>query len=205
MRFHYIFAAGLVSEKPAARNRAKFKKRIRDLCRGCGRKAGNMKQLMLMRHAKSSWKDASLPDHDRPLNRRGRDNAPQMGRFVALQHCLPAIILSSTAKRALQTAAAFVKGCGQNIPVVPDPALYHADVPDYCESVATQAGLEPRIMVISHNPGLEEWLWQLTNRYERLPTAAIAIVEFREPFQWTEIGGRQADQLAEVWRPKEVL
>ena len=59
-----------------------------------------MKTLLLLRHAKSSWKDADLDDHDRPLNKRGKRDAPRMSQLIVQQDLVPELILSSTAKRA---------------------------------------------------------------------------------------------------------
>ena len=94
-----------------------------------------MKQLLIMRHAKSSWSDENLSDHDRPLNARGQNNAPRMGAFVAEQGCLPDIIISSTAQRAAMTAKLFVEGCGTAIPIRERRGLYHPSISDYTEAI----------------------------------------------------------------------
>ncbi|MGI9519564.1 MAG: SixA phosphatase family protein [Pirellulaceae bacterium] len=164
-----------------------------------------MKQLLVMRHAKSSWKDETLADHDRPLNPRGQDNAPRMGQFVAENKCLPDLILSSTAARALQTARLFVEGCGCDIEILTFKRLYHAGPEDYREAVAVSGDPHARIMVVSHNPGSEVWTWQLCGQHETLPTAAIAMLEFDEGFQWSKIRDDSSANLLDVWRPKEVL
>lgn len=164
-----------------------------------------MKQLMVMRHAKSSWKDSSLSDHDRPLNPRGLRNAPEMGRYACQQACLPDLILSSTANRALTTARLFVEGAGSDIPIVTQKALYHPGVRDYCQAVGAQVSEQGRIMVVSHNPGSEEWIFRLTGSYETMPTGAIAVVEFAADFCWTKINARSQGELLDVWRPREIV
>ena len=164
-----------------------------------------MKQLLIMRHAKSSWKDHSLSDHDRPLNRRGREDAPRMGRFLQQHHCLPDLVLTSTARRARDTADLFVAGCEQPIPVLSQRSLYHPGLDDYWEALTTHAANQSRIMVVSHNPGSEEWLYQLTGQDERMPTAAIARLQFPSPFDWKNIANTQNAILLEIWRPRDVL
>ena len=164
-----------------------------------------MKQLLIMRHAKSSWKDETLTDHDRPLNKRGNATAPLMGSYVAKKECLPDLILSSTANRAISTAELFVQGAEKEIPIITQRALYHPDVHDYCETVSSKTNDEFRVMVVSHNPGSSEWIYQLTGQYESMPTAAIGIVEFDDDFQWAAINQRSKAELLDVWRPKEVL
>ena len=69
-----------------------------------------MKTLMLLRHAKSSWKDEGLTDHDRPLNKRGKKTAPAMGHLILEKQLVPGLILSSTAVRARATAEAVARG-----------------------------------------------------------------------------------------------
>ena len=68
-----------------------------------------MKSVLILRHAKSSWKDPDLTDHDRPLNKRGKGDAPRMGRLLKSEHLVPDTIISSTAIRAQATAEAVAK------------------------------------------------------------------------------------------------
>ena len=169
-----------------------------------------MKQIMIMRHAKSSWKDGSLSDHDRTLNPRGLDTAPKMAEYAFEHECLPELILSSTAARALSTAMIFAetvcKSGGAEIPIVTQRRLYHPGLDDYCETVYSKVQeSQQRIMIVSHNPGSEEWVYQLTKSYETMPTAAIAVVELEEDFEWYSIGRKTKGKLLDVWRPKEVL
>src|SRR3990172_12140295 len=85
-----------------------------------------MKTLMLLRHAKSSWKDAEVPDHDRPLNKRGKKTAPQMGRLLSTEGLVPDLILSSTAVRARETAKAVAKDSSYKGPTELLDSLYLA-------------------------------------------------------------------------------
>ena len=71
-----------------------------------------MKTLLILRHAKSSWNNPDLSDYDRSLNRRGKRDAPRMGKFLRQQSLIPDLIISSTAKRAKKTAKLFAKAIG---------------------------------------------------------------------------------------------
>ena len=70
-----------------------------------------MKTLLILRHAKSSWKEQDLPDHDRPLNKRGKNDAPRMGKLLKDEDLIPDLIMSSTAVRAKKTAELVAKAC----------------------------------------------------------------------------------------------
>ena len=84
-----------------------------------------MKELILVRHAKSSWKDASVYDHERPLNKRGKRDAPEMGARLKLRGCEPDLIVSSSAVRALETARTVAGEIGYPLGrIVVDERLY---------------------------------------------------------------------------------
>ena len=83
-----------------------------------------MKTILLLRHAKSSWKDAGLSDHARPLNKRGLRDAPRMGRLIAEQRLKPELILSSSAVRAMRTAQAVADAINDATPLVEEDELY---------------------------------------------------------------------------------
>lgn len=164
-----------------------------------------MKRLLIMRHAKSSWDDESIPDHDRKLNERGIRVAPLMGKFVKQQGLSPDIILSSSALRAIKTAELFVAGFGRKIPIGIEKGLYRADVEEFCDTVREGAENESTVMVISHNPGAERWAYALTGKFETLSTAAIAVVRLSEKMDWFDLTSRTKGDLEHIWRPKEVL
>jgi phosphohistidine phosphatase len=162
-----------------------------------------MKTLLIMRHAKSSWDDDSLPDHLRPLNKRGQRDAPRMGRLLARQDLKPDRILSSTAVRARTTAeivAAELEFAGE-IQLRPD--LYHADPEDYLQALAELGDGVNRVLVIGHNPGMEELIAELTEAAESFPTAAIAVVEI--PIEdWRELNPETQGRLIDLYRPKDL-
>jgi phosphohistidine phosphatase len=164
---------------------------------------GAMKTLLILRHAKSSWDDPALDDHERPLNARGLRDAPRMGRLMAREGCLPDLVVSSTAVRARTTARIALAAADCEAPLTLSEDLYLADPSVYVRSLeAADDGLN-RIMVVGHNPGLEDLIGRLTGRNERMPTAALAIL--RVPFEsWAEIECPPGCKLLHVWRPKEL-
>jgi phosphohistidine phosphatase len=158
--------------------------------------------LLLMRHAKSSWKDHSLADHDRPLNKRGWRDAPQMGVRLASAKLAPQIIVSSTAERARMTASLLSDVC------VPPPMLefshdlYHGDEMEYERVIRPVDDAFRRVMVIGHNPGLEEFVERLVHERCPLPTSAIAILEL-DLASWDEFRFGTPVVSMQVWRPKD--
>ena len=160
-----------------------------------------MKTLLILRHAKSSWKDASLSDHDRPLNKRGKRDAPRMGALIRDEGLVPDLILSSTARRAKATAQAAAEACGYEDQVVLTPELYHAGPESYLMALYSLPDHYERVMVVGHNPGVEELLEDLCGATERMPTAALAQVAL--PIgAWSELQLEGEGQLVNLWLPK---
>jgi phosphohistidine phosphatase len=116
----------------------------------------NMKTLLVMRHAKSSWDDSGLADHDRPLNARGKRDAPLMGRWLLQEDLVPEEIITSTAKRALATAEAVAGASDFENEIKVDRFYYHADAEMYTEGVKDLPDEIQLAMIIGHNPGLED-------------------------------------------------
>ena len=163
-----------------------------------------MKTLLLMRHAKSSWRNDDLPDQERPINKRGRHDAPRMGRLLIERELTPQRILSSSALRAKQTAEAVIENCECKGEVEYLEKLYMAEADDYLAVLRQQPDELERIMIIGHNPGLETLLQILSGRIESLPTAVIAHLAL--PVQrWSDISDDTTGEMVEIWRPKEIL
>lgn len=142
--------------------------------------------LLLMRHAKSSWKDTSLSDRERPLNKRGLHDAPMMGKRLKRRgyHCDK--LISSPAKRARQTAVLVASEIGYDGDIIKDEALYMADIRDYLEVIASVDEKIDDLMLVSHNPGTEALFEYLTGKsVENLPTSAYALIAITG--SWSEI------------------
>jgi phosphohistidine phosphatase len=161
-----------------------------------------MKTLLILRHAKSSWDDSALDDHERPLNARGKQDAPRMARLARDEGLAPELILSSDAIRAHLTAAAMADATGGQLLL--DPRLYHATAADILAMVPTIVRDNAEtVMIVGHNPGLEELIAQLTGEWEPLPTAALARIELPIT-RWSELNPATRGTLIGVWRPKEL-
>lgn len=162
-----------------------------------------MKTLLIMRHAKSSWSNSFLSDHERPLNGRGKENAPRMGKHLKHEACVPQLIISSTAKRAATTAemVAIASGYEGDITYLSD--FYLADPETYIETLNDVLDVHDRVMVVGHNPGMEELVDDLTDTRERFTTANIAQVEL--PIDsWADLTLDVTGKLVNLWRPREL-
>jgi phosphohistidine phosphatase len=133
--------------------------------------------LLLMRHAKSSWVDTALPDSGRPLNKRGKHDAPMMGeRLKEAGYCCDCMI-ASPAKRAYDTAKAVAEAIGYRDRILRSDALYMADTRDFLQVIAEVDKKVRHLMIVSHNPGTEEFFSYLTGEtVGKFPTAAYALI-----------------------------
>lgn len=131
-----------------------------------------MKTLLLARHAKSDWGTADLRDHDRPLNARGRRDAPVMAQRLRAEGVDVERIVSSTATRARRTADAYAAELG--LAVVEDPALYAASAHTILGIAATLRDDVAVAMLVGHNPGMADAVAELTGSFAELPTCAVA-------------------------------
>jgi phosphohistidine phosphatase len=162
-----------------------------------------MKTLLILRHAKSSWKNTGLADHDRPLTKRGKRDAPRMGRLLRDENLTPDLILSSTAKRALDTAEAVAEASGYEGEVESRPEFYMAGAEAYLRALRALSDDYECVMVIGHNPGLEELVEGLTGEAEAMPTAALAQVELTLK-RWRDLSDETEGRLVNTWRAREL-
>jgi len=161
------------------------------------------KLLLILRHAKSSWEFEELSDHDRPLNNRGRRDAPLMGRKLLKEQLVPQIIISSSAVRAHSTAKKVAKACGYEDEILIDPALYGSGYSDYLNVLTNQEDEHDIIMLVGHNPISEQLVEVLTGEIVTMPTCSIACI--RLPIRsWRQIVVKTKGELLNLWRPKEL-
>ena len=147
-----------------------------------------MKTLFLIRHAKSSWGDTALPDKDRPLNDRGRRDAPKMGERLAKRDVKPDLILSSPAMRALKTAEIIAKKLDyRRKDIVVDDRLYAVGADDLLDVIRKLGDKLERVMLFGHNPELTELAHRLSSKITHMPTCAVAEFTF-DAKSWSKIG-----------------
>lgn len=147
-----------------------------------------MKQVLLLRHAKSSWDDPQLKDFDRPLAKRGKRDAPNMGTFLKKAGSLPGEIISSTAKRAQETTQLLCEAAGLDDDIITwNGDLYYGGNSAYFASIEQASDAVERIMLVGHNPKMEEVAGKLIGHGNlRMPTAALLC--FEQPAnRWNQI------------------
>ena len=162
-----------------------------------------MKTLLLMRHAKSSWNHPNLSDHQRPINKRGRRDAPRMGAFLKEQGIEVDTILCSTAQRTRETLSLFLKEFTFKNEVQFFDALYHADLRDYIGELAKLPTEIESAMIIGHNPTMSYALDFFCDEYVHFPTAAIARIAFKIG-AWDKLIENPDGKLMNYWIPKGI-
>ena len=138
-----------------------------------------MKILTLLRHAKSSWKDASLQDRERPLNDRGQRDAPVMAERIKDAGIRPSLILSSPAARAWTTAKAIAHEIGYPAEFLQqDERLYHASVRSLLGVISEQDPSFNNVMIVGHNPGLTDFAnYLMPDLTDNIPTCGVVSFE----------------------------
>jgi len=138
-----------------------------------------MKQLLLIRHAKSSWNDPSQNDVDRPLNKRGKKEAPKMAERLLDKKIKIDAFLSSPAERALDTCIYFAKAYDvKKKEIIQIPELYNAQVENFYKVVSEVDNSFDAIALFSHNPGITEFVNELTDVHiDDMPTCSIFAVK----------------------------
>lgn len=155
------------------------------------------RELLLLRHGKSDW-DVRTDDFQRPLKKRGRKGAKQIGYWLGKQQLLPDCILSSPAQRAIDTSTRCCKAMGIDIQQIQqDPRIYLAELETLLQVLADCPVSNQRVMLVGHNPGLEELLLYLCHEPpplpadgKLLPTATVARLQM--PDNWKPLSQHQA-------------
>ncbi|SRR5260221_8793848 len=135
-----------------------------------------MKTLLLIRHAKSSWDIGSLNDFERPLNERGKKDAPEMAKRLLDKKIKIDAFVSSPAKRAKKTAELFCSSYNKKEnDIIFISALYHASVPTFYETIETLDDSYNTVAIFSHNPGITAFVNELTASVDidNMPTCGI--------------------------------
>lgn len=142
------------------------------------------RQLLIMRHAKSDWGSGASRDFERPLNSRGRQAAPQMGRWLLAQGLIPDHLVSSPAERARQTALGVCRELNYADSAIRwDERIYEAAVPALRQVLADCPPQAQRVLLLGHNPGLENLVVYLAGEFpatedgKYLPTATVVEIE----------------------------
>ena len=136
-----------------------------------------MKQVVLLRHAKSSWSNPELSDFQRPLNRRGFNDAPRIGTWIKEQGIAPDWILCSAAKRAQETLQGLQTTVDLGSDIMITEELYLAVPQTAVELISQLDDPVQTVLIIAHNPGMEGLLWGLCGADHAMPTCALALIE----------------------------
>lgn len=162
-----------------------------------------MKQLLLMRHAKSSWGDKDLTDFERPLKRRGQRAAIKMGKHLRRQDLIPSHIVSSTAERAHATAELVMSEFPDTTELELRDELYHALPKILVKVIHETSDDHETLLVIGHNPGMEELIFQWSADFVDFTTSAIAHYALNID-RWSELRLGLSQNYEKLWKPKEI-
>jgi phosphohistidine phosphatase len=168
-----------------------------------------MKRLLLLRHAKSSWDDPAIEDHDRPLTARGRKGAASIAKYLKAKKLEPAIVLCSTAKRAQETLEHLRPALPNSTTIKIEPKLYSAGSKELTTRLRRLSNATDSVLVIGHNPAMQELAVSLVRKgrksealREKFPTGALAVLDV--PInEWRSIQPGEAS-LADFATPKRL-
>lgn len=165
------------------------------------------RELMVFRHGKSDWDAGAARDFDRPLNKRGRKAVKRMGAWVLQRGLLPDRIVGSPAARTRETVLGLCRSAGIEESVIAwDERIYEAELGDLLSVLREGAEDSKRLMIVGHNPGLEELVLYLSDEpveapggHPLMPTAALALFEMQGP--WNQLSQKCA-RLTGIIRPR---
>lgn len=164
------------------------------------------RRLIVMRHAKSSWSDSSMSDHERPLNERGKREAPEVARRLAELEWLPQVVLSSDAQRTRETwkrmkSVLEEADCTPRVHKLAE--LYHAGMDEAADALAEVDDEIQSVLLLGHNPGWEDVVAYLSGTPVTMTTANAVLLE-GDGETWQDALERGSWRLIEVIRPREL-
>ena len=161
-----------------------------------------MKKIIIMRHAKSDWSDGSLRDFDRPLNDRGRNAAPIMGKEIKERGLTPDLIISSPALRAKMTAEAVAKNSGYMKDIVWNDGFYFGYTNEILNVIKNVDKSNHSVMVFGHNPTWSTLAEMLSGEFITMKTADLVVLEFNG--DWKDIQKKSCKQVLHL-SPKQLM
>ena len=163
-----------------------------------------MKRVIVMRHAKSDWDAGAPSDHARPLNRRGRKDAPRVARRLAEMGWRPDHVLSSDAQRTTETYELMAPEFEPAASAEFLADLYHAGPVDLEGPLSRLSDQQDTVLVLGHNPGWERVVYWLTQESVELTTANAVLIECDTP-TWSEVVGKAGVwEMIELIRPRQL-
>lgn len=166
------------------------------------RDRASRKVLVLVRHAKSSWDDPSLPDHDRPLAPRGRKALRRMREHAEALGIEPDVVLCSSSRRTRETLAGIRSVLGPDVRVELEAGLYGASADEMLERLARIGDDVASVVVVAHNPGVADLVERLAGDAAcpaAVPTGAVAVLSFDG--SWSQLADADVD-LDSFWQPR---
>ena len=162
-----------------------------------------MKTLLLMRHAKSSWKDESLSDLERPLKKRGVKDTKRIAKVIKENNLTPDVIIFSPAVRTKETVKVLKKELDFDGKEIVADALYMGEPQAFIDALKEVNNKHNTVLVVAHNPGLEAYLQIIGGDIEAVPTGGLGyLVLVLE--DWNNISLDTMGELVGFWRPKEL-
>lgn len=156
-----------------------------------------MKELLVFRHAKAVDSSEAPSDHERELKQKGEKAATAMGALLGERKLVPDLILTSDAVRAQRTAELCERQLPSRVDVLALAALYDCEARDFVELIARQPDVVSRLMVVGHNPTLEELIESLTGEHRRLKTGSVARISLKLT-SWRDVLGEGQTILEEI-------
>lgn len=162
-----------------------------------------MKTLMILRHAKAEPLAEGQSDRDRPLAPRGEKESPRIGRWLKAQQLTPDLIVASDAVRAQATAQLVARACDYEKTIELSSELYLATPATYVQVLRELGNGADRVLVVGHNPTLDELLYLLCGNHDGFPTGGLAVVQL-DVASWDEVRLPTQHKLQQFVRGKEL-